>query len=89
MQDEIVARLANGIEGQSWSPPKPGGRQRRQTPTQSISIFKARLRVNKGHTLEYLSQARGFFERALTLDPGDVEALIGSASLDVDIAGHV
>ena len=33
-----------------------------------------------------MSPARGFFERALTLDPRNVGALVGSASVDVDIA---
>jgi tetratricopeptide (TPR) repeat protein len=40
----------------------------------------------KGQTLECRSQARSFFERALTLDPRNVWALVGSASVDADIA---
>ena len=29
----------------------------------------------------HLSQARGFFERALALDPGNIEALVGTATV--------
>ena len=30
-----------------------------------------------------MTQARDFFERALTLDPGNVEALVGTALVDI------
>ena len=29
-----------------------------------------------------MTQARGFFERALALDPGNIEALVGTAKVD-------
>ena len=48
--------------------------------------FQGMAWLNKGHTLEYVSQARGFFERALALDPRNVGALVGSATVDADIA---
>ena len=41
---------------------------------------------NKGRTPDNLAQARGFFDRALIADPSNVDALVGSASVDV-IAG--
>jgi cytochrome c-type biogenesis protein CcmH/NrfG len=34
-------------------------------------------------TAEHMAQARGFFERALALDPGNMEALVGMAAVDV------
>jgi len=43
--------------------------------------FLGRASVNKGN----LGQAQGFFERALTLDPVNVAALVGTALVDVDI----
>ena len=38
--------------------------------------------LNKGLTPEYMAQARGFFERALALDPENIEALVGMARVD-------
>ena len=38
--------------------------------------------VNKGFSPEYVAQARGFFERALALDPRNIEALVGTAIAD-------
>jgi tetratricopeptide (TPR) repeat protein len=35
--------------------------------------------MDKGMTSEYMAQARGFFERALVLDPSNIEALVGTA----------
>ena len=39
--------------------------------------FQGRACCNKGLTPEYMAQARGFFERALALDPDNIEALVG------------
>ena len=39
--------------------------------------------LNKGLTPDNLAQARSFFDRALTADPDNVDALIGSAVADV------
>ena len=39
--------------------------------------------VQQGYTRDNLAQARSFFDRALTADPGNVDALIGSARADV------
>jgi len=45
--------------------------------------FQGIAHLNKGVTLEHLTQARGFFERALALDPGSIEALVGTAMVDL------
>jgi len=42
--------------------------------------------ANRGTTPEYLTPARGFFERALALDPDCIEALVGIASVNEAIA---
>lgn len=44
--------------------------------------FQGIAHLNKGVTLEHLTQARGFFERVLALDPGSIEALVGTAIVD-------
>jgi tetratricopeptide (TPR) repeat protein len=39
-------------------------------------------RWNKRWTPEHMTQARGFFERALELDPDNIESLVGIAAVD-------
>ena len=85
MQDEIVARIANQL-GAELVAAEARRAEHAANPDALDLYFQGKAWWNKGHTLEYLSQARRFFERALTLDPGDVEAMIGLASLDVDLA---
>jgi tetratricopeptide (TPR) repeat protein len=38
--------------------------------------------VEQGMTPEHMTQARAYFERALVLDPGNIEALVGTAGVD-------
>jgi hypothetical protein len=38
--------------------------------------------AKKGLTPECMAQARGFYEHALALDPGNIEALVGTAFVD-------
>ena len=87
MQDEIVARLANHLMPNS-SPPRRGARNGRRIPTRWTSIFRAWL-VQQGVTPENLSQARRFFERALALDPGNVERWSGTALVDLLSRSHL
>ena len=81
MQDEIVARLAGALEAQLVA---AEARRAEQAPTpDSMDLyFQGLAWFNKGVTLENVTQARSFFDRALAADPGNVEALIGSARVD-------
>ena len=45
--------------------------------------FQGLAWFNKGLTPDNVAQARGFFDRALAADPGNVDALVGSARADV------
>jgi TolB-like protein/class 3 adenylate cyclase len=81
MQDEIVSRLANTLNAQliaaearrSEYEPHPG----------SMDLyFQGAAWLNRGPSPENLAHARGCFERALALDPGNVEGLVGMASID-------
>ena len=45
--------------------------------------FQGRAWWNRGLTLNFMIQARDFFERAIALDPGNVEAMVGLALVDV------
>ena len=43
--------------------------------------------LNRGINLENMNHARGFFERALALDPGNVDALLGVGRADFEVGG--
>ena len=78
MQDEIVARLAGALNAQLVA---AEARRAEQAPNpNSMDLyFQGLAWLNKGTTPEYVAQARSFFDRALTADPGNVDALIVSA----------
>ncbi len=82
MQDEIVARLANALNAQLVA---AEARRAQQAPSpDSMDLyFQGLAWLNKGPIAGNVAQARGFFDRALTADPDNVDALIGSAAADV------
>jgi len=82
MQDEIVARLANTLDAQLRS---AEARRAEQAPTpDSMDLyFQGMAWLYKGRTPDNVEQARGFFDRALAVDPDNVDALVGSAFVDV------
>ena len=86
MQDEIVARLANTLNAQLAA---AEARRAEQAPTpDSMDLhFQGLAWFNKGITLDNIAQARGFFDRALAADPGNVDALVGSALADLRAGG--
>ena len=81
MQDEIVSRLANTLNAQLIEA-EARRAERSLHPDAMDLYFQGMACLNKGITPEYMAQARGFFERALVLDPGNIEALVGMASVD-------
>jgi TolB-like protein/class 3 adenylate cyclase len=85
MQDEIVARLAGALNAQLVA---AEARRAEQVPNpDSMDLFFQGLAwLNKGITPDNVARARSFFDRALTADPDNVAALIGSAGADV-VAG--
>jgi TolB-like protein/DNA-binding winged helix-turn-helix (wHTH) protein/Flp pilus assembly protein TadD len=82
MQDEIVSRLANTLNAQLIEV-EARRAERSMHPDAMDLNFQGMACLNKGTTSEYLAQARSFFERALALDPKNVEALVGVANVDV------
>ena len=78
MQDEIVARLANQL-GTQLVAAEARRAERSPHPDSMDLYFQGMACANRGSTPEYMAQARGFFERALALDPGNIEALVGTA----------
>jgi TolB-like protein len=82
MQDEIVARLATTRAAQLRS--AEARRAERASNPDSIDLYSQGLAwLNKGFTPENLAQARSFFDRALTADPDNVEAHVGSGAADM------
>jgi TolB-like protein/class 3 adenylate cyclase len=81
MQDEIVARLANALNAQliiaearraDWAP----------SPDSMDLYFQGMSAYNGGLTPDRLTQARKLFERALALDPNNVDAIVGAARME-------
>jgi TolB-like protein len=81
MQDEIVARLAGALNTELVA---AEARRAEQAPTpDSMDLyFQGLAFLNKGYTPDNVAQARSFFDRALTADPDNVEALVGSGRAD-------
>jgi TolB-like protein/class 3 adenylate cyclase len=82
LQDEIVSRLANQLQAQ-LTEEEARRSERSPNPTSMDLYFQGRAWLNKGFKLEYLAQARGCFERALILDPKNIEAMVGATIVDV------
>jgi TolB-like protein/class 3 adenylate cyclase/Flp pilus assembly protein TadD len=85
MQDEIVARLANQL-GTALIAAEARRAERAPKPDSLDLYFQGMAWFNKGPAPEYLSQARDFFERALALDPSNIDALVGTARVDALMA---
>ena len=82
MQDEIVARLANALNAQLVAA-EARRAERLRTPNSMDLYFQGLAWFNKGRTPDNVAQARSFFDRALRVDPDNVDALVGSARADV------
>ena len=81
MQDEIVARLASQL-GTQLIEAEARRAQRAPLPDSMDLYFQGMACANKGWTPENMAQARGYYEQALALDPGNIEALVGTAGVD-------
>ena len=49
--------------------------------------FQGLASLNRGINPENMAQARGFFERAVALDPDNLDALLGVGRVDYSVAG--
>jgi TolB-like protein/class 3 adenylate cyclase/cytochrome c-type biogenesis protein CcmH/NrfG len=81
MQDEIVARLAGSLNAELIAAEALRAEQV-PNPDSMDLYFQGMAWYNKGWTPDNVTQARSFFDRALTVDPDNVEALVGSAIAD-------
>jgi tetratricopeptide (TPR) repeat protein len=81
LQDEIVSRLANILNAQLIEA-EARSAELSLHPDAMELIFQERSCWNKGMTAEHMAEPKAFFERALTLDPRNIEALVGVAAAD-------
>jgi TolB-like protein len=81
MQDEIGARLANQL-GTELVTAEARRAARAPHPDSMDLYFQGMAWMNRGTDPASLSQARQFFEQALGLDSGNVEAMVGMAFVD-------
>jgi TolB-like protein/class 3 adenylate cyclase len=81
MQDEIVSHLTNQLRPELIS--AEARRAEREANPDSVDLYFQGVQwFNKG-TIENIERARGFFDRAVALDPTNVDALVGAARADV------
>jgi tetratricopeptide (TPR) repeat protein len=85
MQDEIGARLANALNAQIAAA-EARRAEKAPTPDSMDLYFQGMAWLNRGPTPDNIAQAQSFFDRALTADPDNVDALVGSADADT-VAG--
>jgi TolB-like protein len=89
MQDEIVARLASQLGAQLIAA-EARRAERAPHPDSTDLYYQGLAWFNKGVTREFMMLARGFFERALALDPGNLDALVGTGQVDATLgAAHL
>jgi TolB-like protein/class 3 adenylate cyclase len=85
MQDEIVARLAGALNAQLIA--AEAGRAEKAPDPDSLDLyFQGMAWLNKSMTADTLAKSRSFFDRALAADPDNVDALIGSATVEARAA---
>jgi TolB-like protein/class 3 adenylate cyclase len=82
MQDEIVSRLANALDAQLIIA-EARRAERSLHPDATDLVFQGVACFDKGWTPKHLTQARGFFERAMALDPENIYAMLGIAGIHV------
>jgi adenylate cyclase len=84
MQDEIVARLANQL-GTELTSAEAHRAERASNPDSMDLFFQGLAALNKGVNVENMGQARAYFERALAVDPGNLDALLGVGRVDYSV----
>jgi TolB-like protein/Tfp pilus assembly protein PilF len=84
MQDEIVARLANALDAQLVVA-EAYRAEHLLNPTALDFYFQGRASINRAQTPESLTKAKGYFAKALAIDPNNIEALTGMALVNTII----
>jgi TolB-like protein/Flp pilus assembly protein TadD len=82
MQDEIVARLANQLQAELIATEAQRS-EKAPNPDSMDLYFQARATRSRGATPDILARARALCERALQMDPCNVDALVEAALVDI------
>jgi adenylate cyclase len=85
MQDDIVASLASQL-GAELITDEAHRAERTPAPDSMDLYFQGMAWYNKGRNPADIDRARGFFERSLALDPGNLDAALGMAAADFQVA---
>jgi TolB-like protein len=88
MQDEIVSRLANALDAELIAA-EARRAERSPHPDAMDLVFQGSSWFNKGLTPDCMAQAHSFFEKAVALDPENVEAMVGLARVDMSLGAAV
>jgi TolB-like protein/class 3 adenylate cyclase/Flp pilus assembly protein TadD len=86
LQDEIVARLANTLQTQLLTA-EARRAERAARPDSMDLYFQGMAWFNRGSAPECLLKAVDFFDRALQLDKGNVDALVGVSHANAMLGG--
>lgn len=88
LQDEIVASLAGQL-GAELITSEARRAERTPAPDSMDLYFQGMAWLNKGRNPDDVARARDFFERALALDSSNLDAALGKAEADYQVAiGH-
>jgi adenylate cyclase len=85
LQDDIVASLASQL-GAELITDEAHRAERTPAPDSMDLYFQGMAWYNKGRNPADIDRARGFFERALALDPDNLDAAVGKAAADFQVA---
>jgi TolB-like protein/Tfp pilus assembly protein PilF len=88
MQDEIVSRLANALDAELIAA-EARRAERSPHPDAMDLVFQGSAWYNKRLNPHWTAQARSFFEKAIALDPENIEAMVGLARVDATLGAAV
>jgi TolB-like protein len=88
MQDEIVSRLANTLDAELIAA-EARRAERSPHPDAMDLVFQGSSWFNKGLTPDCMAQARSFFEKALALQPENIEGMVGLARVDTSLGASM
>ena len=86
MQDEIVARLSNSLNTQLITA-EARRAERAPRPDSMDLYFQGMAWLNRGLAPDYLARAEKCFEKAISFDASNLEALVGIALVNCHFAG--